>query len=336
MTVSFIVIAYNEERALPDLLADITAQTYPKDKMEIVLVDSASTDNTKALMQAFAKAQTEYIRVQVLDNPKKKLPCGWNVALDNLSCEIVLRVDAHARIPQDFVEKNVKTIEGGEDVCGGIRPCRIENNTAWGRVLLQTENSLFGSSINSSRRSEKKSYVKTIFHAAYKKEVFDRVGKYNENLFRTEDNEMHYRMRKAGYQFCYDPDICSYQYARSSLKRMVKQKYGNGHWIGLTMGVCPKCFSLYHFIPLCFVLGILATTVLAFFGVWQLAALMWGAYALFAVANTVLSQIADGFNGFAFLMPLLFLILHISYGVGTLWGLIKMPFWLRKIKRKSK
>ena len=116
---------------------------------------------------------------------------------------------------------------------------------------------------------------------------------------------------------------------------MVKQKYGNGYWIGLTMGVCPKCFSLYHFIPLCFVLGILATTALAFLGVWQLAALMWGAYALFAVANTVLSQIADGFNGFAFLMPFLFLILHISYGVGTLWGLIKMPFWVRKIKRKK-
>ena len=335
MTVSFIVIAYNEERALPDLLADIAAQTYPKDKMEIVLVDSASTDNTKAIMQAFAKAQTGYIRVQVLDNPKKKLPCGWNVALDHLSCEIVLRVDAHARIPQDFVEKNVKTIESGEDVCGGKVENYSTNQTQWNKLLNGAESSMFGGSFAKFRRAESSGYVSTLAFAAYKKEVFDNVGKYNENLFRTEDNEMHYRMKRKGYRFFYDPTIVSSRETRTSLRRLVKQKYGNGYWIGLTMGVCPKCFSLYHFIPLCFVLGILATTVLAVLGVWQLAALMWGAYALFAVANTVLSQIADGFNGFAFLMPFLFLILHISYGVGTLWGLIKMPFWLRKIKRSD-
>jgi hypothetical protein len=74
---------------------------------------------------------------------------------------------------------------------------------------------------------------------------------------------------------------------------------------------------------------------LAAFGFWHLAALMWGAYALFAVLNTALSCIGNPFNGFFFLMPVLFLLLHVCYGVGTLIGLLKMPFWKRKMKRKQ-
>ena len=109
-------------------------------------------------------------------------------------------------------------------------------------MLLQVENSLFGSSINSSRRSEEKAYVKTMFHAAYRREVLDKVGLFNEQLLRTEDNEFHYRIREAGYKLCYDPSFGSYQYARSDFKRMVKQKYGNGYWIGLTLKVCPRLY----------------------------------------------------------------------------------------------
>ena len=73
-----------------------------------------------------------------------------------------------------------------------------------------------------------------MFHAAYRRQVFDKVGFFNENLARTEDNEIHYRMREAGFKLCFDPDIISYQHIRSSLPKMLKQKYSNGLWIGKT------------------------------------------------------------------------------------------------------
>ncbi len=76
---------------------------------------------------------------------------------------------------------------------------------------------------------------------------------FSENLLRTEDNEMHYRIREVGFKLCYDPRIVSYQYARSSFSKMLKQKYANGYWIGLTLKICPKCISLYHLIPFLFV-----------------------------------------------------------------------------------
>ena len=189
-------------------------------------------------------------------------------------------------------------------------------------MLLSTENALFGSSINSSRRSESKTYIKTMFHASYRREVFDKVGLFNEKLIRTEDNEMHYRIRQAGFKLLYDPEIVSYQYARSSLKRMIKQKFGNGYWIGLTVKVCPGCLSLYHFIPFVFVLAIIATSVIAASGFPWLSLLMWALYWLFAFVSMVIAMINDGFSFAMLLMPFIFLILHVSYGIGTIAGLL--------------
>lgn len=335
MTVSFVIIAYNEERALPQLFENLKAQTYPKEKIEVLLVDGNSTDKTKVLMEEFAKENTQYLAIKVLDNSKKLLSAGWNVALKNVTGEAVLRIDAHAQMPPEFIEKNVEQLQKGEDICGG----KVENysltSSAWGEAVNTAENSMFGGSFAKFRRAEKAGYVSTAAFASYKREVFDKVGYFNEELARTEDNEMHYRMRKAGYKFYYTPDIVSSRETRNSFRKLAKQKYGNGYWIGLTMGVCPQCFSLYHFIPFLFVLGILGTSVLAAFGFWHLAALMWGAYALFTLASTIVSMLGAKFNGYLFLLPFMFLVLHLWYGIGTLIGLIKMPFWKRKMKRKQ-
>ena len=171
-----------------------------------------------------------------------------------------------------------------------------------------------------------------MFHAAYRREVFEKAGLFNESLLRTEDNEMHYRVRNAGYKLCFDPDIVSYQYARSSLKKMIKQKFGNGYWIGLTTGVCPGCISIYHFVPFAFILGILFTTILAFLGVWQIAAMMWSAYFLFTLVSMVVTVIQKKGNICTICMPILFLVLHVSYGIGTFVGLVKMPGWRKHYK----
>lgn len=316
------IIAYNEEEFLPNLLDDMKAQKYPHELIEILLIDSCSTDETKTIMQKFKKENSDFYSIQILDNTKKIQAAGWNVAIKNFTGDVLARIDAHTKVTAEYSEIVMKNIQDGEMVVGGIRPCIIEKDTPWANTLLQVENSLFGSSINFSRRSTEKTYVKTMFHAAYRREVLDKVGLFNEKLLRTEDNEFHYRIREAGYKLCYDPNIVSYQYARSDFGRMIRQKYGNGYWIGLTLKVCPGCISLYHLVPLAFVMAIIITSVLAVFGVWQLALLMWCLYGLFAVVNTVISIVQNGFYKSSLLMPFMFLILHISYGMGTFKGLI--------------
>lgn len=322
LKLSICIIAYNEENFLPRLLEDIKSQEYPHEYTEVVLIDGMSQDKTKAIMEAFKAEDNGFYNVQVLDNPKRIQAAGWNVAVDNFTGDVLSRIDAHTHIPSDFSRKVMADIEQGENVVGGKRPCLVESDSKWAKMLLSTENALFGSSINSSRRSETKTYINTMFHASYRREVFEKVGHFNEKLIRTEDNEMHYRIREAGYKLLYDPEIISFQYARSSLKRMIKQKFGNGYWIGQTVKVCPRCLSLYHFVPLAFVLAIIVTSVIAVFGFPWLSLIMWGLYGLFAFVSMIIAMINDGFSFAMLLMPAIFLVLHVSYGIGTLCGLL--------------
>lgn len=132
---------------------------------------------------------------------------------------------------------------------------------------------------------------------------------------------MHFRIRQAGYRLYYDPQIVTYQYARDSLCGLIKQKYENGYWIGATLRVCPKCLSLYHFAPFLFLLSILITTVLCRIGRWQASFLLWFVYGVFSLCCMLLSIKQSGFCFWKLLMPILFLLLHLSYGIGTLIGI---------------
>lgn len=329
MQVSIAIVALNEESRLPDLLADILAQTYPHEKTEILLVDSMSEDTTRQIMERFARENREdFLRIQVISNPGRTQSCGWNEALVHFSGETIIRLDAHSHVPPEFVERNVENLEG-EMVSGGVRPVLSESDSGFSRTLLMAEESMFGSSVSSFRRKGEKAYVKSFFHGAYRREVFEEVGGFREDLGRTEDNELHYRIRKHGFRLCMSPDIISYQYIRPTFGRMCRQKYGNGYWIGLTAGVCPGCLSLYHFVPWAFVVGIAVTTVFACLGFPWLAVLMWGLYGILAVIMAVLATREKRKSGFNILLPLMFLALHVSYGAGTAIGLVRMP-WFRK------
>lgn len=336
MIVSFVIVAYNEEKTLPNLLDDLVKQNYPHDKIEVLLVDSMSTDETKTIMEKFAKNQDGFKRVLVLDNPGKQIPCGCNVALKNYKGDAYVRLDAHASMPTNFIKKNVSVLESGEYASGGRRPNIIDDVSSWKILLLAAEQSMFGSSISPSRRSRKKKYSKSLFCGMYRREVFDTVGYYNELLPRSEDNDMSQRIRQAGYRLCYSPDIVYFQHTRSTLYGMLRQKYLNGFWIGRTMGVNPKCFSLYHFVPLVFVLGIILTTIMAICGEPLLCKTMWIAYLLVVLMFTAIELCKKPHAITKIFLPVVFFALHVSYGIGTLVGLLDMPFWLKKIKNQEK
>lgn len=361
MDISIGIVAFNEEKNLSGVFEDILKQSYPHKRIELVLVDSMSEDGTRDLMQKFAAEYAEeFLAIQIMENPGRILSCGWNRAVDAFTTDALVRIDAHSSIPADFVEKNVAALEEGESVVGGARPNIVEEDSPWQDVLLAAESSMFGSSAATFRRGGGKAYVKSLFHGAYRREVFEKAGRFREDLGRTEDNEFNYRVRQHGFRLCLVPEIISYQMIRPSLTKMCRQKFGNGYWVGLTAGVCPGCLSLYHFVPFAFVIGILVTTLLAIFSHPFLAILMWGMYWLLAVImavkeTTVAVQAAAESpiaaktsaaretesaepamlygrraNAGYVLLPVLFFLLHVSYGAGTFIGVVKMPFWRRK------
>ena len=330
MKVSFIIVAYNAERVIDKCLKCLCEQKYPHKNIEVILVDSTSSDDTKKKMNMFKENNKDFDRIVVLDNPKKILPCGWNVALKEATGEAILRVDAHSTFPDNFIKENVKEMENGENIVGGHRISVTSDDSKWQKTLLIAEQSLFGSGIAKYRRTDNREYVSTLAHAMYRKKVFDEVGLYNENLARTEDNEMHYRMKEKGYKFLLSPNIVSYHHARNTFKGMIKQKYGNGKWIGITLYYCPKCFSLYHFVPLFFVLALLASIVLAIFKLPIFIILLGVLYGLFNLFNLIIIISNNSFSFYYLSLPFIFLILHLSYGFGTIIGVIKGLFRRKK------
>ena len=321
-TVTFGVIAFNEHNDLPNLLSDLIEQDYPSDCIEVILVDGISDDDTKNIMMSFMDNNIEkYRAIKVLDNPKRIQPAGWNIVINNSSSDIILRVDAHARVPADFISSNVNCINRGESVCGGPRENIIDENTPWKRMLLDAEMSLFGSGIAPYRNeTDSIKYVKSVFHGAYRREVFEKVGLFNENLIRTEDNELHYRIIRNGYRICYDPTIKSYYQTRNTLKKMIVQKYNNGFWIGKTLKVCPGCISIFHLVPFVFVLMLVISIII--YPVFKLLFVaIVVSYSAFIVVNMGVNLYRNK-NLCDLLLPLVFFMMHVSYGIGTFLGLI--------------
>lgn len=320
MRISFIVVAYNAAGSLGALLGDLLAQTVPAGQIEALLVDSASTDGTRALMLDFAKAAP--FEVRVLDNPKRWLASGINVALRAATGDAIIRLDAHARMPKDFLKNNLRALERGEDIVGG---CVLGGTPggAWESVLRTVDTSRFCGGAAPFRNGGEARYVDTLAYALYRRAVYDKVGLYDERLRRTEDNDMHYRMRRAGYRFYFSPDIVSYHAARSTMRGQLRQKWGNGYWIGRTMRIQPRCFAPRHLIPALFVLALLLGLLLCPLSVWPLALLLCAYLAcdVFFAVRGALSQ--DAGKLLALLtLPFLFPAVHVIYGVGTLAGLL--------------
>ena len=335
MLVSLCIIAFNEEKNINGLLNSVVAQTYPHDKTEIIFVDGMSSDKTKKLMEEFRDSYTsDYVAIKIVNNVKRVQPCGLNLAIKNSEGDVIIRIDAHAILNKDFVLNNVKCIETGEDVCGGY----LKKVARGSELMLMAETSMFGGSVADYRCGTVKKYVKTVANACYRREVFEKVGLFNEKLMRSEDNEMHYRIRKAGYNICYSSDIRSEYITRPTLKGMLKQKFGNGKYVGLTTKISPKVFSVYHYVPCVFVLcAILATVLFALsfcLKNFYLALPFICGAGLYLICDILLSLKTCLKGGkIKYFLPLVVIypLLHFSYGTGTITGLIKMPFF--KCKR---
>ncbi len=320
MKVSIIITARNEEKYLPMLFEDILNQTYPLQNIEVVLMDSNSTDNTRKLMEEF-KNNNESLSVQIVTNERQIQAAGFNEGIKHATGDVVLKIDAHSRIPQDFVQKNVNEIIAGAYVCGGNRPTVVDSDDDFSKTLHIVEESALGSSIANYRKSNVKRKVNSIFHGMYRKEVFDKVGLADERLLRTEDNEFHYRVRKAGYDIIFNPEIESYQYIRPTFTKMIQQKFANGYWIGLTSHICRDCLSLFHFGPGVFVATLL---ILMMFTPISFTPLLtvFGLYILAVLGLSIFEISKQKYNHTLLLIPFIMIAVHFAYGIGTIKGWI--------------
>jgi len=330
--VTVIMPIRNESNYLTRSLTSILNQDYPFGKIEIVVVDGMSTDGSKEIIRSF---QERYNNLQILDNPEKIVPAGLNIAMCKAKGAIIVRVDGHCEIAPDYVSRCIKHIlEDHVDGVGG--PLQTLGETPLSETIAHAMSSKFGVGGSAFRTIRGKDIVTdTVPFPAYTREIVAKVGLYDEELVRDQDDEYNYRIREAGGRLLLAADVQSKYYSRGSLSKLWKQYFQYGYWKVRVLQKHPGQMSLRQFVPPVFVTALLGSVGLSllFSWGWLPLAIVAGSYLLANLGASVFTAAKKGREHLA-LLPLTFAILHLSYGLGFLGGLFK--FWNRWGDKKGR
>jgi glycosyltransferase involved in cell wall biosynthesis len=332
-TVSIIIPCRNEENFIAACLDSVLANDYPKDRIEVLVVDGMSEDRTRSIVEEYSR-RLPFIRM--LENPQKITPCAFNIGIRHSKGDLVMIMGAHSTYDRSYISKCARALEEyGADNVGGIMKTVPRTQRFPDNAIVTSLSHPFGvGSAHFRLQSGEPRWVDTVFGGCYKHEVFEKVGLFNEHLVSSQDMEFNCRLRKAGGRILMLPDIVSFYFARSGYRAFCKNNFRNGVW-----AILPFAYSegmpvrLRHLVPLLFVAGLLMFGILGLIAEpfrW-LFLLILTAYFLSNLTAAIHVAWKNHDFRYALLMPFIFASLHFAYGFGSLWGLGKLvatpQFW---------
>ncbi|GAW94003.1 glycosyltransferase family 2 protein [Calderihabitans maritimus] len=324
--VSIVIPTYNEENYIARCLQSLLKQTYPAACYELVVVDGCSTDRTVEVVEE--KAAGCPVEVRLLSNERRVTPVALNMGIKEARGEVVIILSGHAYVAEDFIEKCVEYLDRtGASCVGG--PLETVGEGFMARYISQALSSPFGVGNARFRFSKRAQPVDTVAYGAYRREVFEKIGLFDERLIRNQDIEFNYRLRRQGGLIYMTPEIRSYYVSRRDLISFVKQSFGNGMWNVYTWFLHRNSLSWRHFVPAAFVASLLLGLVLLPGFPW----LLWfvaGSYISAALVSSLIIAFREKDWLSFFVLPWIFACLHLSYGAGTLYGLLRLMFWKGK------
>lgn len=320
--ISLIIPCRNEEKDIAACLDSLLGNDYPKEQIEILILDGMSTDGTKAIIEYYLK---QFPQVQLLENPSKSIPAAMNIGIKNAKGNIIMKIDAHSTYPKDYISKCIQYLnQYGADNVGGILNIVPRQNTAVARAIALVLAHPFGSGNARVKIGAKKpQWSDTAAFGCYKKEVFEKVGKWNEKLTGSSDLDFNLRLKKAGGKILLVPKIVIDYLADPTLKAFWLHNFADGVWATYVLKFGSQAWSLRHWIPLLFVISLISSAVLSalspVFG-WLLLTIL-GAYLITNVLISIWLTSKKGKLVYLWILPLTFTIRHLAHGFGALLGL---------------
>ena len=323
--VSVMVPCRNEAAFIERCLGSVLASDYPREQMEVIVADGMSDDGTRERIGRYASLDS---RVRCIDNPRRTTPAALNRGIRAARGEVIVRLDGHAAIAPDYIARAVKHLEStGADCVGGRMRTLVSGPGMFAAAIGIALAHPFGvgsAYFRIARESQPPRFVDTVFGACWKKEIFDRLGGFDERLERSQDIEFSARLRRAGGKILLAPDMRIDYYAPRTLGRFLRQSWINGMWAILpcaSSGGMPVRWR--HLAPLAFVLGLAASVAASpWIGRWALAAM--ASYAAANLAASIAAAWKHRRPCFAFLLPLVFAGLHLAYGAGSAWACARL------------
>ena len=318
--VSLIIPCYNEEKTIRLLLDALLAQTYPLAQMEVVIADGLSTDNTRAEIARFQDEHPE-LTVTVIDNTAQNIPAALNAAIKASQGEIIVRMDAHSAPAVDYVQRCVDALNAGlgENV-GGVWDIRPGADGWVATSIAAAAAHPLGVGDALYRHASQAQSVDTVPFGAFRRELIDKIGLFDETLLANEDYEFNTRIRQSGGTIWLDPAIRSIYFARPTFDRLAKQYFNYGYWKWKMLQRYPKTLRWRQFLPPVFVLSLIfwisVGVFLPFAFTLLLLELLFYLAILFA-AGLKIDKPA---------LPLAISVMHISWGSGLLWSALTSLF----------
>lgn len=322
---SVICPVYNEEKYISQCIESLLQQDYPQDDLEILFVDGMSNDKTREIIASYTR---QYPFIKMLDNPKKIVPYAMNAGIKASKGDIIIRLDGHVEYPTNYFSALVKNLtELDADNVGALcetLPCGSSSKELAIAEALSSSfgmgNSYFRIGCNEVRR------VDTVPFGCFKREVFDKVGLYDNELIRNQDDELNGRIIKNGGKIYLIPSIVTKYYARDKISKVRKMFYQYGLYKPLVNKKLGSPATVRQFFPLAFVLGLFIGAGLSCVSI--IVALLYATvlvlYLFLACSFTVKSIVKTGRWGLVLYQPFIYFTIHVSYGWGYLIGIFKI------------
>lgn len=331
--VSVVIPARNESRYIRSCILSIIQGTSKDVPLEVLVVDGMSSDGTTAIVQELAK---KYACVKLIRNEKLYTQHALNLGIHLATFSYVMIAGAHAVYPSQYIETLLEWLKQHDaDGAGGVLQTVVSGNAPISHAIaavlqcrLGVGNSMFRVGV------EQPSVVDTIPFGLYPYRIFEEIGLYHWALRRNHDIEWSKRAGRMGKQFWLLPSLQCQYFARHTLKGLAKNNFQNGLWNVLTVFITRRLdsLSIRHYVPLLFVGGMIFLLLLALW--WELTVTLFLSIftlylLLIALQSVILTK--KHRNTTFFHLFLTFVVLHFSYGFGSLVGLVKgFPYLFRK------
>jgi succinoglycan biosynthesis protein ExoA len=328
--VSLLVAMRNESAHIKECVYSILNQDYPQEKIEVLIFDGQSDDNSRRIVEEVIAGKKNY---HLLENKKRIQSAAWNLGVQFSHGEVISIVSGHSKLASNYVSKAVETIlRTNVDMVGGT--VRATSSGYTGDTIAYAMSTPFGVGNAKFRYSDRELETDTVFMGFCWRATYEKIGGFDEELVRNQDDEFSNRLRKAGGQIVCNPKIISYYNNRSTLHSLWSQYYQYGFWKVRVLQKHPREMSLRQFVPPVFVLALLVSLLFAFLPATRvLSPLIPLLYLLANLGSSVITASKRGWQ-YLPLFPVAFGILHLSYGFGFLVGLFK--FWNRWGDKKGK
>ena len=325
-TVSITIPCRNEEKYIVRCLDSIVSCDFDKSLLKVFVVDGMSTDATREIIARYVQ---DNAFIFLVDNKEGVTPFALNLGIQAAGSEVNFILGAHAEIYPDFIQRALEVFDLDENIgcAGGIIEQVNEDDTS--EIIAAAMSSSFGVGNAHFRTGTKEGYVDTVAFGAYKKEVFDKVGYFDEELVRNQDDEFNFRVIKGGFKIYLSQKIRSKYYVRGSYSKLYRQYFQYGYWKVFVNQKHKQVTSSRQLVPPIFVAGLFVGAIgvflLPIFGILYSAALL---LYIFGALYFAVKQV--GANTKALKVAATFFILHFSYGLGYLNGILNFVILNKK------